>query len=83
MKKRDTVRYRLKDEKNRIVYIGTTNDPERRAREHHDERMRFKKMEIVGPRVTEDGAKKWEEESIERYRKNTGNKPKYNKKTSG
>jgi len=80
MKKRDTNRYRLKDG-NKIVYIGITNDPERRAREHHDEHIKFTKMEVVNPKVTEDSARKWEEDSIERYRKNTGKKPKYNKKT--
>jgi len=82
MTKRDTYRYRLKNG-NKIIYIGITNALERRRGEHHDERMKFNKMEIVGPRVSEETARKWEEESIEKYRKNTGKKPKYNKKTSG
>jgi predicted GIY-YIG superfamily endonuclease len=79
--KRDTYRYKLKDG-NRVVYIGITNEPERRVREHDSDGHKFCKMEIVGPKVSEDTAKKWEEESIEKYRKSTGKKPKYNKKTS-
>ena len=81
--KRDTYRYRLKDG-NKIVYIGTTNDPERRAREHIQQKHKFKTFEVVGPRVTEDSAKKWEDERLKTYR--SGHKvknPKYNKSDSG
>ena len=81
MKKRDTYRYRLKDGR-KTVYIGITNAPERRRGEHLDRRMKFDKMEIVGPRVTEDSARKWEEESIEKYRRNKGQTPRYNKELS-
>jgi len=81
--KRDTYRYRLKAG-NKIIYIGTTNDPERRAREHKEIKERHIKFEVVGPKVTRDTAKKWEDDKLETYRKhNKGRNPKYNKSDSG
>ena len=43
-KKRDTVTYELK-QGNTVVYVGTTNDPERREQEH-DEGKQFSHMNI-------------------------------------
>jgi len=81
--KRNTYRYRLKDG-NKIVYIGTTNDPERRAREHLQDRHKFKTFEVVGSKVKEDTAKKWEDEQLKIYRlSHRGKNPKYNKGDSG
>ena len=80
-KERDTVTYELKDG-NTIVYIGTTNDSERREEEHGDKE--FSHMNITSRRMTEEGAKKQEAEKLETYRKNHGGKnPKYNKKSGG
>jgi predicted GIY-YIG superfamily endonuclease len=83
MAKRDTYRYRLKDG-NKVVYIGITNDPERRAREHKEVVERSWTFEVVGPRVTEESARKWEDERLKAYRASHGGRnPRYNKGRSG
>ena len=82
-KKRDTVTYELKDG-NKVVYRGTTNDPEKRESEHKSSGKRFTKMTITSRKMTEEGAKKKEAESLEKYRKSHGGKnPKYNKDSDG
>jgi len=47
---RDTVTYDLKDG-HRVVYRGTTDDPERREREHHAEGKRFTRMTITSAKL--------------------------------
>ncbi len=78
MAKRDTTRYELYD-KRKKVYVGITDDPERRKQEHTDEGKRFKSMKIVGPKVSRKSALDWERETIEKYKRRHGSKPpKYN-----
>ena len=80
---RDTYKYRIKDG-NRIIYYGTTNDLERREREHQSEGMNFTKMEKIGNITTSEAAGAWEEESIKHYKQqHGGNRPKYNNNDSG
>lgn len=81
-KKQDTVTYELKDG-NKVVYVGTTNDPERREQEHKDEGKRFGHMNVTSRRMTEDGATKKEADRLATYRKNQGKNPKYNKDSDG
>lgn len=82
-KKRDTVNYDLKDGK-KIVYRGTTDDPERRSEEHKEDGEKFTKLTVTSRKMTEDGAKQKETEALERYRKSHGGKnPKYNKDSYG
>ena len=81
-KKQDTVTYELK-QGNKVVYVGTTNDPERREQEHSEDGKKFGHMNITSRRMTEEGAKKKETERIETYRKNQGENPKYNKDSDG
>lgn len=81
-KKQDTVTYELK-QGNKVVYVGTTNDPEQREQEHREAGKQFGHMNITSRRMTEDGAKKKEKERIETYRKNQGKNPKYNKDSDG
>ena len=77
-KVRNHSRYELRD-RGKIVYVGVTNDPERRKEEHKDEGKRFGSMKVVGPAVTRDGAEKWEEKRLEQYRKSHGGEnPRYN-----
>ena len=79
---RDTYKYQLK-RGNEVVYVGITNDPERREAEHRQDKV-FDRMERVGRRTTSDGAKHWEADRIETYMENHGGKtPKYNKTKKG
>ncbi len=82
-KKRDTINYDLKDGK-KIVYRGTTNDPERRAQEHQAEGKKFTKITTTSPKMTPEGAKKREAENLAKYRRgHGGDNPKYNKDSDG
>ena len=79
-RKRRYHRYELKQNR-RVVYRGITEDPDRRATEHKQQGKRFTRMIIVGPAVSKESAEKWEEESLESYRRNhCGKNPKYNEK---
>lgn len=79
---KDTNKYVLK-QGNAIVYVGITDNPERREAEHRQDKN-FDKMELVGRKSTRDGAEQWEANRIETYMKNHGgDTPKYNKNTSG
>ena len=82
MSKRDYTKYELV--KNReVVYRGITNDFDRRVSEHKQNK-KFDSARVVGRSCTEQGAKKWEEKSLETYRKNHGGQnPKYNKTEKG
>ena len=81
--KQDTVNYVLKDGK-KIVYFGSTNDPDRRMEEHKKEGKQFTQMIVLTRRMTKDGAKAKEEERLATYRKGHGGKnPKYNKDFDG
>lgn len=81
--KRDTVTYDLKQGP-KVVYRGTTNDPEQREQEHRDEGKRFSHMHVTSRRMTEDGAKQKEAEALETYRAGHGGRnPRYNKDDDG
>jgi predicted GIY-YIG superfamily endonuclease len=80
---RDTVTYDLKRAA-KIVYRGTTNDPERREQQHRDEGKRFTHMTVTSRRMTKDGAEKKEADALESYRRSHGGKnPPYNANDEG
>ena len=82
-KKRGTQTYRLKDGK-KTVYIGTTNDSERREEEHREEGKKFTKLEPTSRKMTENGAKQKEADHLQVFRKGHGGEnPKYNKDSDG
>ena len=81
-KKQNTVTYELK-QGNKVVYVGTTNDPGRREQEHVEAGKEFSHMKITSRRMTEEGAMKKEEERLKTYRQNQGVNPKYNKDSNG
>jgi predicted GIY-YIG superfamily endonuclease len=78
--KRNWTRYILRN-KGEIVYFGITSRdyPEYRIQQHKDEGKKFTSHEIIKPIVTEEGARKWEKERINAYRKSHGKPPRYNK----
>ncbi len=82
-KPRDTVTYELRQGRE-VVYRGTTNDLERREREHRDAGKQFTSMTPTSRRMTSEGAKKKEAQQLDTYRRNHGGKnPKYNKDSDG
>lgn len=83
MATRKYYRYLLRDGP-RIVYVGITDDAERRRAEHEREGKEFTAMSIQGPVVTENTARKWEQDTLEQYRRNHGGRnPKYNQTDQG
>ena len=83
MSNRDTVTYELK-QGNTVVYVGTTNNPERRQQEHEKLGKNFSSINITSRKMTEEGAMKKEADRLDTYRKNhKGSNPKYNETTNG
>jgi predicted GIY-YIG superfamily endonuclease len=83
MSNRDTVTYELK-QGNRVVYVGTTNNPERRQQEHEKLGKKFNTMKVTSRKMTSDGAMKKEASRLNVYRKNHGGvNPRYNKDSDG
>lgn len=69
---------------NKIVYIGITNDIERRKREHQNDGKEFSRMEKEGNLSTKEGAEAWETERLQTYMNNhNGQLPLYNKTKNG
>lgn len=82
MAERNTNKYLLK-QSNKIVYVGISNDPQRREAEHRQDKN-FDKMEVVGRKTTPESAKQWEADRIVTYKRNHGGEtPKYNKTETG
>lgn len=80
---RDTSKYVLR-QGNKIVYVGITNDLDRRTTEHENEGMIFTAVDKVGRQTTREAAEKWESDRIHQYQENHhGETPKYNKNDSG
>ena len=80
---RNTVTYDLKRGK-KVVYRGTTDDPERREQEHRNEGKRFDRLLVTSRRMTEEGAKEKEAEALKRYRQShKGKNPLYNNDDDG
>ena len=75
---RDTVRYSLWRGHTK-VYVGITNDPERREDDHRRDGLDFDQMRIEGPRVTRGSAFDWEKDVLEAYKRgHGGDPPEYN-----
>lgn len=83
MSNRDTYKYELRNGK-RVVYVGITNDLERREAEHRNEGMEFTSMVKVGNATTREAAEAWESDRIATYKENHhGERPEYNQNDSG
>ena len=82
-RKQDTVTYDLKKGR-KVVYRGTTNDAERREREHGNAGLDFDRLVPTSRRMTSQGAKAREVDNLDRYRRNHGGRnPQYNKDRDG
>ncbi|WP_435625669.1 hypothetical protein [Flagellimonas sp.] len=82
-KKRNTYNYNLKVGR-KIVYKGTTSNPELREVQHRESGKKFTHMQVVGRAKTPTGAIREETRQLKNYRRNhSGNNPKYNQKKNG
>ena len=85
-KPRNTVTYDLvRGQGNRVVYRGTTSqDLDERAAQHRTSGKKFDRMVSTSRRMTEEGARRHEEESLARYRRSHGGRnPLYNETDDG
>lgn len=81
--KRNTFNCNLK-QGHKIVYKGTTNDLEKRAREHEADGKKFTHIQQIGRVKTEAGANRQEARQLSNYRKNHGGfNPRYNNAKNG
>lgn len=75
--------YTIRDWKRRITYVGISNNPHRRAREHGMEGKRGT-LTVETPAMPRQKARQWEAERLDTYRRNHGGKnPRHNKTRSG
>jgi predicted GIY-YIG superfamily endonuclease len=78
MRSRDHYRYELR-RGGKIIYIGITNNPDRRKSEHRSKGKYFASMTILGSAVTRESAQRWERKRLDQYAKNhRGSLPEYN-----
>ena len=77
---RDTWLYELKESR-KTVYIGISNDPDRRLAEHERSGKKFTHMNITSVALTRESAEQREAEKIQKYqRQHGGAPPKHNHK---
>lgn len=83
VRKRNTQTYSLFDG-NEKVYIGTTDDLERREQEHRNTSKKFTRIEPTSRRLIPESAKKREAEQLQTYRRgHRGKNLRYNKTSDG
>jgi len=81
---RDTRKYELRDNSGKILYIGITNDLDRREAEHRADGKRFAELVQIGRATTRDAANQWETAAIQNYKdSHRGHLPRYNKNECG
>ena len=85
-KPRKTLTYDLvRGQGNRVVYRGiTTQDLDKRAAQHRANEKKFDRIVPTSRRMTEEGARRHEEENLARYRQSHGGRnPFYNETDDG
>ena len=69
--------------RNTTVYYGTTNDLERRKKEHEQEGKIFDTIQYVSTHGTKEEAREEEKRLLTEHRRWYGKNPRYNKDSDG
>ena len=64
-------------------YIGITNNPERRNKEHSNSDKNYDYMELTSGRISRSEAERRESRNLNSYRNATNKNPEYNKTSNG
>ena len=77
--------YSLYDSKGKRTYVGSTNNPARRASEHAKSGKLTKggKLKVESKTMSRQAAQRLEASKIQGYRQRTGSLPKYNRTADG
>lgn len=80
-----TVQYSIKDQKGSTKYIGTTNNPSRRASEHREtgKLARKDKLVVETRAISRKSAESVERGKLASFRKEHGRNPKHNTTNDG
>ncbi len=66
------------------IYIGESENPERRAEQHRDEGKVFDRLEVTSRSINKDNAQKRQADQLETFRRgHKGQNPKYNETDEG
>jgi hypothetical protein len=82
MTNKKNVTYKLVKNK-KAVYIGTTNNPNRRNNEHSRSGKNYDYLEVTSYGISKNEAERRESRNLNSYKKATGKKPTYNKTSNG
>lgn len=79
----NVVGYTLRCQRNRVLYIGITNNPRAREAEHRLDGKRFNHLNIETRPMSRNYAEAWEARRLARYRDYVGRNPHYNRTDDG
>ena len=79
----NVVGYTLRSRKDRVLYIGITNDPDRREEEHRLYGKKFNYLKVETRPMSRDYAEEWEDQFLDSYRDYVGRNPHYNRTDDG
>lgn len=79
----NVVGYTLRCQRNRVLYIGITNNPRAREAEHRLDGKRFNNLNVETRPMSRDYAEAWEARRLARYRDYVGRNPHYNRTDDG
>lgn len=77
------VGYTLRCQRNRVLYIGITNNPRAREAEHRLDEKRFDHLNVETRPMSRDYAEAWEARRLANYRDYVGRNPHYSRTDDG